>query len=289
MPYDPNSSPDNQSWYEANSAGDGVKRLGSTIGGWFEAGHGNDANRNGLNTFAGQAAGNYAQGTQNLNQSADYLRSIASGQHSVSAEQLRQGLQQNLAAQQSMAAGAPAQNQAMAARQAMMNSGRLGAGLAGQQALAGLQERQQAQQALSQQYLQQRQQDLQGTLTGYDKGMNPDGDKSAVDKYGGAVIGGLKALFSDRRLKTEIEDGDEKSKRLLNGLKAYTYKYKDEKFGKGEQLGVMAQDLEKAGLKQAVIDTPVGKRVDVGKLAGGLAAMLAGVNRRVSKLEGDGE
>ena len=69
---------------------------------------------------------------------------IANGLDSISAEQLRQGLQQNQASQMSMAAGAAPQNQAMAQRTAMMNAGRQGMGLSGQQAMAGLQERRDA-------------------------------------------------------------------------------------------------------------------------------------------------
>src|SRR5262249_11352646 len=100
------------------------------------------------------------------------LQRLASGQDSISAEQLRQGLQQNVAAQRSLAAGAAPANAAMAARTASIQAARLGSGMAGQQAIAGLQERQQAQQALSQErqqaqsaltemLMQQRQQELQ--------------------------------------------------------------------------------------------------------------------------------
>ena len=88
-----------------------------------------------------------------------YLQRIARGEDSVSAEQLRQGLQQNLGAQRSMAAGASPQNQAMANIQASRNAMTLGAGLAGQQAVAGMQERQQAQMALSQMLAERRAQE----------------------------------------------------------------------------------------------------------------------------------
>jgi cytochrome c556 len=98
-----------------------------------------------------------------LTAEAEYLRRIARGQESVSAEQLRQGLQQNIAAQQSMAQGASPQNSAMAQIQASRNAMSLGAGLAGQQALAGIQERQAAQAALMQALLGQRQQEMQAT------------------------------------------------------------------------------------------------------------------------------
>ena len=54
--------------------------------------------------LAGQAQGNYGQLTQRLGGALDYLQGQAQGRNSVSAEQLRQGLQQNVAAQRSMAA-----------------------------------------------------------------------------------------------------------------------------------------------------------------------------------------
>lgn len=92
------------------------------------------------------------------------LGQIGNGQQSISAMQLRQGLQQNVAGQQAMAAGARPMNAAMAARGAAMNAGRMGSGLAGQQAMAGIQERQAANQTLGGMISQQRQQELDANL-----------------------------------------------------------------------------------------------------------------------------
>ncbi len=287
------------SQYLHNSA-DGKDHPSDTATLGLTGGTANDGARGGLsqngqgaNQFAGWSQDNYGQSSAALGQNNNYLRDIASGRNSVSAEQLRQGLQQNMSSQQAMAAGASSQNQAMAARQAMMNQGRMGSGLAGQQAQAGLQERQQAQLALNQSLLGQRGQDLQGVLGGYGASnqaygaqIAPNGDKTGFEKNGPALVAGLGALFSDKRLKTDIEDGDVKARRLLEGLKSYNYKYKDEKFGKGDQLGIMAQDLEAAGLGNAVTDTPLGKRVDGAKLAAGLASTLPGLNKRIKALEG---
>lgn len=111
---------------------------------------------------------------------ADALRAAlarqAQGQGLVSSEMLRQGLQQNVAAQHAMAASASPQNQAMAARTAAMQAGRLGAGMSGQAALAGMQERAAAQQALAQFLLNQRQQELQAAL---------GSRQNAISAYGG--------------------------------------------------------------------------------------------------------
>src|SRR5690348_7394107 len=60
--------------------------------------------------FAGVGERGYGQMTNESQQSRDYLRRLISGQDSVAGEQLRQGLQQNLAAQRSMAASASPQN-----------------------------------------------------------------------------------------------------------------------------------------------------------------------------------
>lgn len=135
--------------------------------------------------FADQAQGNYGKATNQLGatygklgDSMDYLGGVMRGQNSVSAEQLRHGMQQGVAAQRSMAASASPQNAAMAARTAAMQMGRLGAGLAGQQAVAGLQERNQAAQqygqlgsALGQLQLGARGQDVNAAVNSRDAAM----------------------------------------------------------------------------------------------------------------------
>lgn len=243
--------------------------------------------------FADQGQAGYGQLGQEATAARQYLNDIATGKNSVSAEQLRQGLQQNVAAQRSMAASASPANQAMAARTGAIQAGRLGAGLSGQQAVAGLQERQQAQEALNQMILAQRQQDLNAALGSRQNAVSGLGgtipaDKSWAERYGPMISAGAGLLaMSDRRLKEEIDDGDEESSRVLDGLKAYTFKYTDEKHGKGKQLGVMAQDLERAGLGHAVINTPEGKAVHGAKLATSNTAMIAALGKRLRKLESE--
>lgn len=146
----------------------------------------------GAGQFGQQNAQNYQQNQLGLNQSIQQLQNLANGQNSVSAEQLRQGNQQALAAQMAMAAGASPGNAAMAARNAAMNMGRLQYGLSGQQAVAGLQERNQAQDALARLQLGQAGQNLQGALGGYGAGMSGYG--MALNKpqnTGGQMIQGL--------------------------------------------------------------------------------------------------
>jgi hypothetical protein len=244
--------------------------------------------------FADQGESNFNALTGRSTAGLDYLQGQMEGRNSVSAEQLRQGLAQNQAAQMSMAAGAAPRNAAMAARTAAIQMGRLGAGMSGQAALAGLQERNQAAQLYGQQLGMLRGQDLNAALQArqsanaaygaYTTPMTPE--KSWFDKYGPAAMGAASAIAaSDRRLKTDIRDGEDDVNKAIEGVRAYVFKYKGKKYGKGKQLGVMAQDLERAGLGHAVIDTPEGKMVHGAKLATANTSMIAALGRRLKKIE----
>lgn len=247
-------------------------------------------------TFARQSERGYntlgGLGTDALSQ----LQAAANGQNSVSALQLQQGLQQGLAAQRSMAAGAAPQNAAAAARTAAIQSARLSSGLAGQQAIAGLQERNQAQQAygallqgLRQQDLQAALQSRQNALTGYGSQSSGQPEQSTLQKLAPYIQTGAALAMSDRNTKTDIKDGSKAAESALRGLSAHSFRYKDErKHGAGERVGIMAQDLERAGLGHAVVNTPAGKAVHGGHLATSLAAMLPGIDKRLRKLEGEG-
>ena len=272
--------------------------IGGLIG--IGAGDPSNPNRYALGTTGTQASdfasGNdaaYWQSQAGINNTIAGLQAQTQGKNSVSAEQLRQGLQQQLAQQQSMAAGAAPQNAAMAARNAAMNMGRASYGMAGQQAVAGLAERNQAQQALGQLQLGQSAQQMQGTLGGYQTSI---GANSAVlgnpeNTWAKPVMGignaGAQYLSkSDRRAKRDIRSGDSDAKKAIEGLKAYSYRYKDERDGKGKQFGPMAQDLERAGLKHTVINTPQGKMVHGAKAATTALGLVASLGKRVAKLEG---
>ena len=91
------------------------------------------------------------------------------------------------------------------------------------------------------------------------------------------------------------EKGDSEDfspKKFLDALKPNSFEYKD-KFkknpmgGEDRYLGVMAQDLEKAGPvgKSMVKDTPMGKLVDYGKGFGAVLAAQAHLNQRLKALE----
>lgn len=238
--------------------------------------------------FAGQGERGYAAYGQQGQGALTGLQRLASGQDSVSAEQLRQGVQQGVAAQRSAAAGAAPANAAMAARTAAIQSGRLTSGLAGQQALAGLQERAQAQGQYAQLLQGLRGQDLNAALgsrqtavTGYGAANAGTPAPSLVDKYGPLVqSAGSLIAASDRRLKTDIKSGDEAALKASAALQPYTFLYRDPRLGEGKQLGTMTDDLKRAGLGQAVIPTPGGEVVDGAKLALANTAMIAALARQ---------
>lgn len=247
------------------------------------------------NQFAEYNQGDYQALGGEAAAQREALRRQASGQDSLSSEQLRQGLQQNLASQRSMAASAAPGNSAMAARNAAMNMGRAASGMSGAAALAGIQERRAAQDALAQMVLQQRGQSLQGALgsrqnaiSGYG-GITPEGTK--LDQYAPLIkmASDGAAALSDERSKSGVQPGSDRAARILDGLKAYSYRYKDQANGAGPQFGIMAQDMERAGLGHAVKDTPQGKVVDAGKAATSSLALTAALAERVKKIEGRGK
>lgn len=257
-----------------------------------------------LNQQAAAAGGFANQGQQGFTSygqqgqgALDALRRQANGENSVSQLQLRQALQQQLAQQRSMAAGASPRNAGMAARTAAIQMGRASTAAAGQQSLAGLQERNQAQNNYAQLLQGLRQQDLQAALQsrqtatqGYGAQNAGQPEKTNMEKYGPAISSGLAAMFSDRALKTNVQSGDSKANAAMDGLKPYTYAYKDQALGAGPQVGVMAGDVRKV-IPQAVITVPDGPyagklALDPGKLSGANTAMIAALNRRVQALEG---
>lgn len=105
-----------------------------------------------------------------------------------------------------------------------------------------------------------------------------------------SVIGGALGK-SDKESKININvGGGQPAKEFLDALTAYQYEYKDPKelgAGEGEQLGIMAQELEEAGPvgEQMVIDTPQGKMVDYGKGFGAILAAQVELNERLKELE----
>lgn len=99
-----------------------------------------------------------------------------------------------------------------------------------------------------------------------------------MDRSEDMMMKGAGMMFSDARLKTDIEEVDPKDLRELKAaIKPYLFRYKNDAHGEGEWLGIMAQDIEKTKLGQRVIvtDETGYKRVNAPKLLSMLIASLA--------------
>lgn len=110
-------------------------------------------------------------------------------------------------------------------------------------------------------------------------------NKNEVGGFLGGIAKGALSIFSDERMKKDVKEfnaGD-----FLDSLTGYRYNYKDPGIAEEEQVGVMAQDLEKE-VPQMVEDTPKGKMVDYSpaKAGGPIFASLSDIHERLKRLEG---
>lgn len=89
---------------------------------------------------------------------------------------------------------------------------------------------------------------------------------------------GAAFMFSDRRLKTDIESVSKRElEELRKVIKAVRFRYKNEKHGAGDFIGVMAQDLEKSELGRSMVFTdPDGNKcIDLGRAVSVILASWA--------------
>lgn len=94
------------------------------------------------------------------------------------------------------------------------------------------------------------------------------------------------AMYSDRRLKTDIVLVNAEIREMLDGLTPYSFRYSDKSLPEGKHYGIMAQDLEgSAAGKSAVVGGPLGKAIDINKAVSLILASLANINTRLSALE----
>lgn len=85
----------------------------------------------------------------------------------------------------------------------------------------------------------------------------------------GQGITGAAMYFSDERLKENIQPVDKNEfKEMKKHLKAYRFNYKSDKHGRGDWIGVMAQDLEKSRLGRTLVshDEFGNKTIDIRKV-----------------------
>ncbi len=259
-----------------------------------------------LGAYAQQyAADPFRQQQQGL---AGMLMAQAQGQNSLSAEQLRQNTQRLQGQQQSMAAGARPQNQGMASRLAMQNAGQLGASMSGQQAMAGIAERNAAAQSLGGVLQGARGLDQSAYLGAQGMGMQNAGLQQAgmmgyegqrTQRYGaamgvptqgekwtGMLQSGLQAgaMMSDVRVKKNIAPGGGMAASLANATAPSSWEYKQGAGPSGQRVGPMAQQLEKA-VPGSVVNSQKGKAIKYGELMPEMWAMAADANRRAQRAE----
>lgn len=88
---------------------------------------------------------------------------------------------------------------------------------------------------------------------------------------------GIAALFSDERLKTNITPVLESDiVEFKKAIKPFWFNYKEDAFGQGDWVGVMAQDLEKSKLgKSVVVEIDGKKTIDVKKAVSLMLAIMA--------------
>jgi len=104
---------------------------------------------------------------------------------------------------------------------------------------------------------------------------------------GASVAGGILGAFSDINVKENIEEATEEDiQHMLDNLDPYKYTYKNSNHGEGEQVSVMAQDLEKSKLGSTmVVETPEGKMVNYGKGFGIMLASQAYLNKQLKEIK----
>lgn len=217
------------------------------------------------------------------------------------------------AAQQAQARMARGPNSALAYRGAANNTAALGLSGAGQSQQAAMGDQMNAQGMLAGALNNGRQQDIgfagqNAQLQGQNYGQNlgalttMNGQSLAAQianaqqqnqflgglfSQGGEAIAKGAALFSDERLKTGVRDAGAEIDDMLDGLRAKSYRYKDEaRHGRGERAGIMAQDLERSAAgRRVVVEVPDGKALDVNKAISAALAASARLNERLRKLE----
>jgi endosialidase-like protein len=119
-------------------------------------------------------------------------------------------------------------------------------------------------------------------------------EQSDKGSLGGLLqgVGGLMAAASDERMKTDIKDGDDDADEFMSKLSSKRWRYRDEhaaKWGEGERLGIMAQDLarSKMGAKAVrVIDDEGHLGFDLGKATSAALASVARLDKRLRAIEG---
>lgn len=117
-------------------------------------------------------------------------------------------------------------------------------------------------------------------------GTKTQGSAAAGQQAGGLVdrviggVGGIAKIFSDRRLKEDIEPVSLSD--ALARVNSLGFKYRG---SDRPEVGVMAQDLEGTEMDPAVIDTPEGKMLDTRRLSAMNTGALSEHEKRLRDIE----
>lgn len=302
--------------FEQNQINEGAFNLGSAVA----------SNTKSTNSALAQGERRLTRSDASQQNLIQDLQTQAAGQGPSLAEaQLKAASDRNLAQQVAAAASGRGGNQAAIQRQLARQQQASGQQVAQDAAQARIQEQVAARNQLGSAIAQQqnagltqtsdaRQQRLSGQIAGAQSSQALEqlklqragqaaqlqaavpADKSwlqgALGTLGDVATFGATA-FSDKKLKKDIKDGDKSTAEFLDAISAKTFKFKDgkqalpgaEKGGK-EQLGILAQDLEKSKLgKNMVQDTDMGKMIDMAQGFGAVLAAQANLNKRLSEIE----
>jgi hypothetical protein len=96
---------------------------------------------------------------------------------------------------------------------------------------------------------------------------------------------------TDRRKLLDMATKPDANRENLDKIEGFSYRYKPDAAAKigedtGTRPGIMAQDLEKAPAGKAVVDeTPLGKSLDIKRALGFSLAGVAGLDKRLQRLE----
>jgi hypothetical protein len=101
---------------------------------------------------------------------------------------------------------------------------------------------------------------------------------------------GLASMFSDENVKDNVEPAQPDIENFLANLEPKKWDYKDPKYGSTsgqENVGVMAQDMEKSPLGKAFVseDKEGVKRIDYGKAQSTMLAILKSLSDRMDRQE----
>lgn len=112
-------------------------------------------------------------------------------------------------------------------------------------------------------------------------------NSAAAGQAVGAAAGAIAAAASDERVKKNVGDGEEASRKFLKALDPKGFDYKDPAaHGHGRHLGVMAQDVERAAPDLVIDDTDGVKKIDIRKALSASLASLGTIDKRLARLEG---